>query len=498
MSRRRIPIAFATAALLLAGCHRGAHEDQVAVSVIGRETRLRDPAAGLPRRADAALLGAVAQGLVRLDASGQVEPGLAIRWAISDDGLYYTFRLDRERADADTVATRLRHLIRTYRDRPLGSGLDAINEVVAVTPEVIEIRLSAPRPELMSLLGGPAFALLLNGRGSGPLLIDGPVGKLTRLRPPPPAPGGDDDRAKALAKRRILLRGERVGLAVARFAAGEATMVTGGGFDDFIYTRLAGISPRDIQIDPATGLFGFRVARSSSAVMAPEIRQALSMALDRDAIGAALDIPAWRPIQAILPPGLTDIAQPTRPFWARALDNVRGSDSRALATRVETARRVTAGWRAQNGLSGPIRLLLAMPEGPGSAILFAAVRRQWRAIGVEPVRVGPRDAADLKLIDEVAPFDQADWFLDHFLCARGQPCSKEADRAFRAARAATDPAEHARMIAQTEQQLAAIAPFIPIAQPVRWSLAPPDLPGFALNPRAVHPLYPLIGNQYGR
>ena len=373
-----------------------------------------------------------------------------------------------------------------------------MNEVVAVTPEVIEIRLSAPRPELMTLLAGPAFTLLFDGQGRGPLLIDGKVGQLIRLRPPPVANDSDDDRAKAQAKRRVLLGGERVGLAVARYVAGEAGLVTGGGYDDFVYTRLANISAREVQIDPATGLFGFRMARDTPALMAVEVRQALSMALDRDAIGTALGVPGWRPSQAILPPGLTDIAEPTRPFWAQAIDNVRGTESRAYASRVETARRIIGIWRAQNGIDGRIRLSLAMPEGPGSAILFGEVRRQWRAIGVEAIRVGPRDDADLRLIDAVAPANQADWFLAHFLCVSGPPCSAEADQAYHLARSTTDPAQHARMIAQTEQRLSAIAPFIPIAQPVRWSLAAPDLTGFQLNARAVHPLMPLIGNQSDR
>ena len=484
--------------LMVGGCGKAGGEDQVTVSVIGRETRLRDPAAGLPRRADAALLGGVAQGLVRLDANAQVEPGLARRWAISEDGLYYTFRLDHERADADRVARQLRRLIGRYRDRSLGTALDGVDEVVAVTPEVIEIRLSAPRPELMALLGGPAFALLFNGQGSGPLLIDGAVGRLTILKPPPVADDVEDEQVKAAARRRIDLRGERAGLAVARFANGDATLVTGGGFNDHIYVHLANIPPRNVLIDPATGLFGFRVARRSSALMAPEVRQALAMALDRDAIGAALGIPGWRSIQAILPPGLTDIAQPTRPFWAQAFDNVRGAEGRAFADRVGTARRIIATWRSENGIDGRLPLRLAMPDGPGSAILLATIRRQWRAIGVEAIRVGTGESADLRLIDEVAPADQADWFLAHFLCDRGGPCSEQADRAFKIARSTGDPALRARMISETEERLAAIAPFIPIAQPVRWSLAPPDLPGFKLNARAIHPLAPLIGNQSDR
>lgn len=482
-------------ALLLTGCDERVREDVVTVSVIGREPRLHNPATGMPGRADAALLGAVAQGLVRLDARAQIESALARRWAISDDGLYYTFRLDRELANARDVVRQLRRLFDRYRDGSLGTRLDGIGEIIAVTPEVIEIRLTAPRPELMALLAGPAFSVLTNGKGSGPLLLDGKVGPLTTLAPPPVAEENEDERARAAAERRILLRGERVGLAVARFAKGESTLVTGGDFNDHIYTRLAGIEPRNVQIDPATGLFGFRVAGRSSALMAAEVRQALAMALDRDAIGAALGIPGWRPIQAILPPGLTDLVEPTRPFWAQAFATVPGADERALDRRLETARRIITIWRSENAFDGPLVLKIGMPDGAGSAILFATVRRQWRSIGVEAILVGPRGQADLRLIDEVAPSGQADWFLAHFLCDRGGPCSEEADQAFRTARSTTDPELRARMIAETETRLAAIAPFIPIAQPVRWSLAAPGLPGFELNARAVHPLPPLIRNQ---
>lgn len=232
--------------------------------------------------------------------------------------------------------------------------------------------------------------------------------------------------------------------------------------------------------------------------MTPEIRQALAMTLDRDALGAALGVPGWRSVQAILPPGLMDVAEPTRPFWAQAFASVRNSDQQALASRIETARRIIGIWRAQHDVDGPIRLAVAMPEGPGAAILFAAVRRQWRAIGVDIARVGPRDSADLQLIDEVAPADQADWFLAHFTCDRGRPCSEEADEALRIARATSDPALRAHMLAESERRLAIIAPFVPLAEPVRWSLAAPGLAGFSLNSRAVHPLAPLIGNQNSR
>jgi len=495
---KRTALLISLLALSLSGCDGQGPSNELNVSVLGGSVRLRSPT-DQPKGADAALLGAIGQGLVRFDAGAEIEPGVAMRWARSDDGLYYTFRLDRELAEAEPTARRLRALVRDQRGRGYGDTLDAILEIRAVTPEVIEIRLSSPRPELMALLASPSFALLQDGRGTGPLEIaaDGRRSKILAPKVDPSQKASGEGASRG-DKRRIVLRGERPALAVARFASGQAALITGGGFVDVAYPRLAGIAPTSILADPATGLFGFRISRRAAPLMAVEIRQALSMALDRDAIGDALGAPGWRSSHAILPPGLTDIAQPTRPFWARAIANVRGADRQDVAQRVADARRIVAGWCRTHNCSGRLDLTVAMPDGTGAALLFAALRRQWRTIGVDIERVRPGERADLSLLDEVAPADQADWYLAHFLCARGGPCSEEADRAYMAARTEADPAARARLIAEAERRLAAIAPFIPLAQPVRWSLAARELEGFRLNARAIHPLAPLIRNQNAR
>lgn len=486
-------------ALLLPGCDRSAEDARIDVSVIGPPARLRDPANGIERLPDIVLAGAVSQGLVGLDASGQVVPGIALRWAISDDGLYYTFRIADEIIDADQVAAQLRRQFRR-RDKTDPTAIaDAVSEIVAVTPEVIEIRLSAPRPDLLALLARPDFTLTKKG-GTGPLLIVGKPGRVVILKAGEDAAGPqrDGDEADAPDPRRIRLRGERAALAVARYAEGGATLVTGGTFVDIALPALAKIAPRDLQLDPANGLFGFRVGRASPPMMAAEIRQALSMSLDRDAIGSALAIAGWRPSLDILPPGLTDVAQPSRPFWAQAFADVRGADQRALAARVASARQIVLNWQSRAQANGPLRLSVDLSEGPGAKILFAELYRQWRVIGVDLVRAGPGQPADLRLIDEVAPVDQADWYLAHFTCALGRPCSEEADTALAGARRATDPAIRARFVAEAEQRLTALGPFIPLAQPVRWSLAAPGLNGFQANSRAIHPLAPLMGNQRRR
>src|SRR5215213_9589220 len=91
--RRAVAMALLIAgAAFTAGCERQ-HDGEVTVAVIGETPKIVDPSARPLTQSEAVLLNNVAQGLVRFDARGQVEPGLAERWNVSDDGLSYIFRL---------------------------------------------------------------------------------------------------------------------------------------------------------------------------------------------------------------------------------------------------------------------------------------------------------------------------------------------------------------------------------------------------------------------
>ena len=129
---------------------------------------------------------------------------------------------------------------------------------------------------------------------------------------------------------------------------------------------------------------------------------------------------------------------------------------------------------------------VAMPDAPGYRLLFAHLRRDWRAIGVDAIRVGPDADADLRLIDAVAPGNVATWFLRRFSCGANPVCNAEADAALDAARLAQSPAERQRLLAEADRLLAESAPFIPLAAPVRWSLVAPRLTGFQPNPFGRH------------
>src|SRR5688572_8773949 len=170
---RCLTIAALAAGLALAGCGR----DQGGVTQVGAigdqpalvETVTRPLTAG-----EALVRSNMAQGLVRFDERGQVVPGLAERWNVSDDGLSYIFRLqtgewpDGRKIRADDIAGILRRQLRPASTNPLKDTLGAVSEVVAMTDRVIEMRLTAPRPNLLQLLAQPEFGLVRAGAGTGP------------------------------------------------------------------------------------------------------------------------------------------------------------------------------------------------------------------------------------------------------------------------------------------------------------------------------------------
>ena len=138
-----------------------------------------------------------------------------------------------------------------------------------------------------------------------------------------------------------------------------------------------------------------------------------------------------------------------------------------------------------------------MPDGPGYRIVFAILRRDWRTIGVEAVRVPANaPAAELRLIDAVAPAVLATWYLRHFTCDAALVCDAEADRALQDARVARTLIERRLHLAQADQILAGLTPYIPLAGPVRWSLVGQRLTGFRPNPFARHSGTELIAQRF--
>jgi oligopeptide transport system substrate-binding protein len=467
--------------LCLAACE-AAESGPIEVSAIGGPPRLANPNLEPLDPPSAFLVGAVAQGLVQFNAAGEIEPALAQSWIISDDGLRYTFRLRRAqwasggRVTAYQVAARLRAALGRASRNPLKPVLGAISAIEPMTDEVLEITLRGPRPFFLQLLAHPELAIIQGAAGTGPYRTTpaGPDG--ARLQ----RPRAEEDEAGEGAPE-ILLRGERAALAIARFAGGQRVLVIGGTVGDLPLARAADLPAAAFVFDPVSGLFGLSFAAREGPLADPAVRRALAMAVDRQALATAIDAPGLAPRAGLVSPGVQELPNAALPDWAALPQQQR---------RAEAARAIAA-----LELEAPLRLRVAMPDGPGYRLILAYLRHDWRLIGVDAVPVAKGQPADLIFIDEVAPANLASWYLRHFSCEASAICDPAADAALLAARLAPRPADRQTQFAIADRILTGLTPFIPLTQPVRWSLVPRRLTGFRPNPFARHPAVNLIAER---
>ena len=474
----RIPFPLAALfAAALAGCDSN-DAGPLQASVIGPPATIVDPAKQAPGHPSAVLLGTIAQGLVRFDANGQIEPGLAARWIVSDDGKSYIFRIDELRwtdgkpVTSEAIARRLRAAIAASSRNPDRTLFATVDEVAVMTDRVIEIRLKTPRPNLLQLLAQPEMALLSGRDGTGPLQV---VRRIDRGLLLTPIDDGNPETPPPTTRDQVMLRGERAAIAITRYKQRRSGVVLGGTYDDVMMVRVAEIPARDLRVDPAVGLFGLAILNDQGFLGVHDNRAALSMAIDRTDLLTKFAVRGWTPTISLTPDQLDSAGVPAMPPW---------NDLEIPKRRAQAAARVAA-WTSSGGRP---RLSLAVGPSSGARLLFAYLRAAWAGIGVTLVAVPEGADADLAVIDDVAPMDSISWYLDRLSCARGYRCDPVAEQKRLLARNARTLDDRAVLLAEAEAAASDAGWFIPIAQPLRWSLVSPRLTEFRENPRAFHPL----------
>ena len=468
----------AALALGAMSCGTETDDEAIEVTVIGDTApALADPAAGPVGAPSEVMLVNVAQGLVRFDALGQIEPGLAERWNVSDDGLSYIFRLasvdwpSGRAVNARDVARNLKRQLRTSSNNPLRDTLGAVEDIVAMTDRVIEVRLRAPRPYLLQLLAQPEFAIVRSGHGTGPFQPDAEQ---------------DSPGAIALTRRIVILdekdRIEHVHLrhsdaaaAIRRFREGKAALVLGGTFADLPLVPRDRRSRDALRFDPVAGLFGLVPARNSGPVEDKQIRSLLNRAIDREALIAGLNVPGLVPRTSVMQAGLEGRPAAAPAPWA------------AMPFPERRAQAIREG-RIARGETEPVTIAIALPEGRGADFIFQRLKADWTPLGFDLVRAGEGVPADLKLVDAVAPSSSQAWFVRSFRCGRVPICSAEADTLMDQARETRSAVERLALLSQAGAVIDEDVLFLPLAAPVRWSLVGDGLPGFAENIFARHPL----------
>ncbi|MBN8499709.1 MAG: ABC transporter substrate-binding protein [Sphingomonadales bacterium] len=485
MHSRFVRFAVLTLGCTLGGCF-GSDDRPVEVAVIGPSAGAFTPGPRLPVAAQL-LRGATIEGLVGFDEQGRVAPALADRWIVTDDGLSYIFRLrdgtwaDGSQITGESARAALVRAIAIQRGTPLGQDLAVIAEVRAMAGRVIELRLSSRQPEMLQILAQPELGLVHANRGAGPMRLRREKDSAL-LRPIPPEDRGmPQDQRWAQRARRLELISLPAKAALERFTAGSLDVVLGGTLTDFPRLDAAGVARGAIRLDPVTGLYGLAVVSTEGFLAQPANREAMAMALDREALAATLNLNGWMITTRVVNPGLPGDNGTIGERWTgRTLE-----ERRALA-----AARV-ADWRGGDDRPAPI-LRLALPQGPGADLLFSRIEQDFKAIGIELRRVSLDASAELRLIDSTASHADPQWFFSRLSCVSlPAACNLLADRFAEQARAEPDPVKRAELVSQAEAQLTVANGYIPIGAPVRWSLVGGSVTGFAVNRLAVHPLMSL-------
>lgn len=490
MTRRIFPTLIGTIMLgtSLGGCGWITDGGPLEVVIIDSNMKMTNPDMGRPGPASQALLSATAQGLVSFDSVGQIEPGLASRWMVTDDGLSYIFRIqDAQWSDGQKVTTAqvvqlLRpRLQRNTRNR-YALELANVQSIRAMTGQVIEVRLDRPIPHLLDILAQPDMALLMKGRGWGPMTAKAERSGLTLTVKPDPLADELDDPVDPEPPVHVLARS--ASKALARTVNGEAAVVMGGKMQDFPLFAASGIEARRLVVDPAEGLFGLAFTHDDGILNDRAVREAISMAIIRTPMVQAFGEPSWSPTNAIRMPLEKQDATfaPYTPEYGQW----------PIEERVSRARSVIAA-KTANMAQKP-RLRIALPQGPGSDLLFGYLKGYIRAIGLDAVQVKMTEQADMRLIDEVAPSRDPIWYLRRLSCRHGNVCNSEVDALTNEASRANTVAERAQLVREAEVMLTETAAYVPIAQPLRWSITHARSDGLRPNARARHPLNRMFTN----
>ncbi|MDC0887328.1 ABC transporter substrate-binding protein [Altererythrobacter sp.] len=470
------------ASALLGGCSSGTDDGTVAVAIIDVEENLIDDGVRLSFGGQQ-VRAATAEGLVSINAQGEVVPAIAERWIVTDDGRSFIFRIrgsnwaDGQEISANSVRQSLLRAIRELEGTSLGLDLAKIDEIRAMTARVIEVRLKNPMPEFLQLLAQPELGLRRGGTGVGPMVLSRRDGHpFLRALPPQdrglPEQVGWEDQVLG-----VRLRALGPQEAVDAFRDGEVEAVFNGHLSNLPLADPGPLSRGTIRIDAALGVFGLAIRSTSGVLETAELREALSMAVDRSTLMQPFNLAGWIATTRIVPPGLPGEPQIRSERWAEMDFAQRQS---------EAARRISS----YSASRGSARMSIALPAGPGSDLLFQELATDWRAIGVTLERVNSASQADLVLFDRLARYPSARWYLNQFNCDLWQPvCSPDADVLVDQSLDAATIEEVATLLTEAENALTSAEAFIPLGAPIRWSLVRGGLEGFSENAWARHPLY---------
>lgn len=342
------------------------------------------------------------EGLVTIDAGGAVVPGAADSWEVSTDGLTYRFHIDpaarwsngSKVVAGDFVAGFRRTLspetgsaygfllfpIRNAAGVIDGSADSAMLGITAIGDDTVVIETDEPTPQLLAVLTMPiAFPLWRDERGPDPdpsepesfvgngayVLEEQVPGNLIRASRNPYFRESDDVSIDVVEYHAIADPVAELN----RYRSGEldiTSSVPGSHYRDLQQTH-----GDELRTAPMLATYYLAFDVSEPPLDDPSLRQALSMAIDRQALTQILGR-GERPAYGFVPDGIFGYT-PARLSWAGLSNELRKSRAREL---FELA-------VASNARSGQLTLLYDAGDAVHETVALA-VRSMWaETLGIE-------------------------------------------------------------------------------------------------------------------
>ena len=342
-------------------------------------------------------------GLTTEGPDASVVPGAAASWTISDDGLVYTFAMrahnwsDGTPVTADDFVYSMRRILAPETAAKYASLLypiknaEALNTgkmqgmenlgVRATNPETLEITLESPTPYFLEQLThqtafpvprhviekhGESWVKQGNFVGNGAYTLREwvPNSQVTLDKNP-----GFYDADNVSIDTVIYYPSEDRGAVQKRFRAGEIDMVRDFASEQIDWLRKN--LPDETRIEPYLGIYYYTLNTTKPPFDDVRVRNALSMALDREIITDKVLKTGELPAYSFVPPGTNNYGEPAYVEW-KALDK---------AARLEQAKALLseAGYSA----SKPLEITLSYNTSENHKRIAVAAASMWKALGVK-------------------------------------------------------------------------------------------------------------------
>ncbi|HEV7336844.1 MAG TPA: peptide ABC transporter substrate-binding protein [Bosea sp. (in: a-proteobacteria)] len=475
--------------------------------------------------AEAHLLRDLSEGLVIHHINGEVVPGVAESWTMSEDGKSYTFKLrsNAKWSNGDPVkagdfvyslkriinpatgakyANILYPILNAEKINKSGEGA-SIDELGVKAPDdtTLEIKLERPTPYFLELLThqtglpvhpasvekfGKDFVKPENWVSNGAYTLKEFVPnshiKMEKNR-------NFHDAANVQIDTILYYPASDLAAAARRFQAGELHMTTDIPADQI--QQLREKLGNQVKVAPYLGTYFLIVNTAKKPFDDLRVRRALSLVIDREFIAEEIWGGTMLPAYGVIPPNIGN-------YGERAEADFKGVSP---LDREEEAKRLLAA--AGYGPGMPLRVQLRYNTTDNNRRTMIAIAEQWKVLGVETSFINTDGKTHFALLRDGGDFDIARYgwigdysdpqnFLFLFLSDNkgfnsGKYANPKFDALLQQGADELDLAKRAAILREADSILAADMPWIPLMYYSSKNLVSPKLVGFQQNLRGALP-----------